>query len=47
MATFWADILLNRLFLPLGSESFVSHGEATEQLCSGFKLSYGYWFYWF
>ena len=33
MATFWADFFLSTLFLPLSSESFVSHGEVTEQLC--------------
>ena len=34
MAKFWADFLLNTLFLPLSSESFVSYGEVTEQLFS-------------
>ena len=38
MATFWADFLLNTLFLSLSSESFVSHGEVTEQLCSVLSL---------
>ena len=38
MATFWVDFLLNKLFLPLSSEHFVSHGEVTEQLCSVLSL---------
>ena len=33
-----ADFLLNALFLPLRSESFISRGEVTEQLCSVLSL---------